>query len=449
MTPKVIRGAGFRGVLNYILSDRETVDGGDAPPVIIAGNMSSRDARGLAREFGAARKLRPDAKRPVWHCPLSLPPGEKVSPEKFAAVADDFMKQMGFSESHQYVVVLHSEKQHLHAHIVANRIGIDGKLWHGEREAIRAIAACRELETRHGLRAVPMPDKRKREKPEPTPTDSLPAATVARDPALRAQRRAQRRGTRQNDPHALRVAALDALSRSTSHDELARNLARLGVEVEFATRGEPPQPYGWKLRFAGADEWLSASSVHRSLAWSRASAALEQNREQQELATKQTHMNLPTQRPAGQAEPAARAQEALRLSSQVDAALGRLKPNDLARLRAAVEGEQMSDGDAIAALARRLLDFIVRILSLGTVGLPPTAAEQREAARRQLLQRIDAEQQRRDQERAAADEARRAQQPREQLTVVRTHDARPSRPAAGAGEDDAADPDRYERERGG
>lgn len=438
MTPKVIRGAGFRGVLNYILSNRETVDGDDAPPVIIGGNMSSLDARGLAQEFGAARKLRPDAKRPVWHCPLSLPPGENITREKFAAVADDFMKQMGFSESHQYVVVLHSEKQHLHAHVVANRIGIDGKLWHGEREAIRAIAACRELESRHGLRAVPMPEKKRGEKPQPTPTEALPVATVARDSALRAQRRAQRRGTRQNDPHALRVAALDALSRSTSHDELARNLARLGVEVEFATRGEPPQPYGWKLRFAGVDEWLSASSVHRSLAWSRASAALEQNREQQELATKEKGMTAPM--PAAKSEPAAQAQEAQRLSSQVDAALGRLKPNDLARLRAAVECEQMSDGDAIAALARRLLDLVVRILSLGTVGLPPTAAEQREAARQQLLQRIDAEQKRREQERAAADEAPRA--------VVKTHDARPSRPAAEAGEDDADDLDRYERERG-
>ncbi|WP_373870448.1 relaxase/mobilization nuclease domain-containing protein, partial [Aeromonas caviae] len=35
------------------------------------------DPRELSREFSAVRQLRPDIGKPVWHCSLSLPPGEQ------------------------------------------------------------------------------------------------------------------------------------------------------------------------------------------------------------------------------------------------------------------------------------------------------------------------------------------------------------------------------------
>ncbi|EHX0051686.1 relaxase/mobilization nuclease domain-containing protein, partial [Salmonella enterica] len=38
-----------------------------------------------------------------------------------------------------------------HIHIVANRIGLDGSVWHGQHSAFNTIAACERLEVKHGL----------------------------------------------------------------------------------------------------------------------------------------------------------------------------------------------------------------------------------------------------------------------------------------------------------
>ncbi|MBE0471977.1 MAG: relaxase/mobilization nuclease domain-containing protein [Methyloprofundus sp.] len=145
MKAKVNRGDGFRGVLDYALNSEKR-------PEIIGGTIAGLNARQLAAEFGMVRKLRPDAKRPVWHCSLSLPPGDYLSGEKWDAVVSDFMKEMGFSESTPYIAIRHRDTDKDHIHIVASRINLNGELWHGKWEARTAIEATQKLEKSHGLR---------------------------------------------------------------------------------------------------------------------------------------------------------------------------------------------------------------------------------------------------------------------------------------------------------
>jgi len=47
--------------------------------------------------------------------------------------------------SHRYRV-RHKNTDQDHIHIVANRIGLDGSVWHGQREAFKSIEACQEVE---------------------------------------------------------------------------------------------------------------------------------------------------------------------------------------------------------------------------------------------------------------------------------------------------------------
>lgn len=152
MKAKVKRGSGFRGVLNYALSK----DAG----FIVGGNMSSTTARQLSAEFAASRRLRPDVERPVWHCSLSAAPGERLTDDQWASLADDFMKKMQFSDSHQYTVIKHlsAEEQEKskgpktqHVHIIASRISLSSELWLGQHEAKHAINATQQLEKSHLL----------------------------------------------------------------------------------------------------------------------------------------------------------------------------------------------------------------------------------------------------------------------------------------------------------
>lgn len=139
------RGAGFRGVLDYAYK---------STAVIIGGNMSGTNARDLATEFGVARQMRPDVDKPVWHCSLSLPAGEKISDEKWLKIADKFMKDMEFTSLNQYHVVKHQDTDKQHIHIIANRVGLDGSLWYGKREALKAIDLTQKLEKEFGLVAT-------------------------------------------------------------------------------------------------------------------------------------------------------------------------------------------------------------------------------------------------------------------------------------------------------
>lgn len=144
MKAKVGRGDGFRGVLDYALSNNKAAE-------IVGGTIGGTTPRQLAAEFGLVRRLRPDAKNPVWHCSLSLPAGDHLASEKWDAVATDFLKEMGFSESTPWIAIRHRDTDHDHIHIVASRIALDGSLWHGKWEARRAIEATQTLEKAHEL----------------------------------------------------------------------------------------------------------------------------------------------------------------------------------------------------------------------------------------------------------------------------------------------------------
>jgi hypothetical protein len=452
--------------------------------------MSSGDARGLAAEFKASRRLRPDAKRPVWHCPVALPPGEHLDDKRFAEVLDDFMNQMGFTDLHQWVAVLHEDKDHLHAHIVASRIALDGSLWIGEHEARRAIVACRRLEERHGLRPMAAPGK----PPKAVALDAhqLPSKTVVRDNVHKANRRAARRGTQMNDPHSLRLSIEAALERATTVEQLKQELVRHGVEVEFSRR-QSGEVYGWKLRTRGAGEWLKASSIARDLTWPHIARSLMQQADlrararqragdvvQEADAVAARRAAQTAQRHAAQQE-RTRALQAAEVKRIVEdplsflpgappsaellagaptpfhpddqaaagsapevllrATLFKLKTEDLKRLRAlamhAQENERTSD-IALLALLRRLIDLALRVLSLGTIRLPPTQLESEATARRLVVQECDAELARRrelDSRKSQAEVARPAP-----VRITRTFDPRRAETTTNARQDEDGEP---------
>jgi hypothetical protein len=149
MKAKISRGKGFKGALDYCLDEQKGAQ-------VVGGNMSSDSAAELSSEFKLSRTLRPDCKKPVWHCSLSLPQGERLSDEKWQEVTNDYMQKMGLDPAnHQFVAVRHADTDHDHIHIVASRIGLDSKLWHGQHDVRKAINACQELEQAHGLQLTP------------------------------------------------------------------------------------------------------------------------------------------------------------------------------------------------------------------------------------------------------------------------------------------------------
>ncbi|EAY0422981.1 relaxase, partial [Salmonella enterica] len=145
---KIKRGKSFTGVVQYALKPGAHHK---SDPIIIGGNMLGDSALELIVEFDGTKQLRPDVQKPVWHNSLRLPDGETLSNDQWVNIADDYMKMMGFSDTHLRCYVLHDDEGQ-HIHIIASRIDIAaGKLYLGRNENLISTRIISELEITHNL----------------------------------------------------------------------------------------------------------------------------------------------------------------------------------------------------------------------------------------------------------------------------------------------------------
>ncbi|HAI3072098.1 TPA: relaxase/mobilization nuclease domain-containing protein [Escherichia coli] len=138
-------GKSFKNRVDYILKDDHS---------FICSNMSAdkNNVSDLTDEFKTVSSFRQDIKKPVFHAFLSLPKNEHLTDEQWQEIAKDYLKEMNIDiEKHQYICVRHNDTDKEHIHIVANRIGLDGSVWHGQHSAFNTIAACERLEIKHNL----------------------------------------------------------------------------------------------------------------------------------------------------------------------------------------------------------------------------------------------------------------------------------------------------------
>ncbi|HGK5021276.1 TPA: relaxase/mobilization nuclease domain-containing protein [Klebsiella pneumoniae] len=146
---KIRRGKNFAGVVQYALKPGAHHK---CDPVVIGGNMLDDTAHELIAEFDGTKQLRPDVQKPVWHNSLRLPDGESLSNDQWVRIADDYMKRMGFSDTHVRCYVLHDDPAGQHIHIIASRIDLNGgKLYLGRNENLISTRIISELEIAHGL----------------------------------------------------------------------------------------------------------------------------------------------------------------------------------------------------------------------------------------------------------------------------------------------------------
>ncbi|WP_329540678.1 relaxase/mobilization nuclease domain-containing protein [Salmonella enterica] len=146
---KIKRGKCFSGVVRYVL---KLGAHHKSDPVVIGGNMLSDSALELIAEFDISKQLRPEVQKAVWHNSLRLPNGESLTDEQWSSIADDYMKRMGFSDTHLRCYVLHDDSAGQHIHIIASRIDLNGgKLYLGRNENLISTRIISELEIAHCL----------------------------------------------------------------------------------------------------------------------------------------------------------------------------------------------------------------------------------------------------------------------------------------------------------
>jgi hypothetical protein len=140
-----LTGKGFGETCSYLCEDQ------DRAQVLAAEGVRAHDLRLMAADFEWQHELMPEKEKPVYHSVLSFPPGERVGDERLMELGERYLEKIGMVNT-QYVFVKHTDTDHLHVHILANKVNNDGEPIGKGFIIERGIEAARELTEEYGLR---------------------------------------------------------------------------------------------------------------------------------------------------------------------------------------------------------------------------------------------------------------------------------------------------------
>ncbi|MBF6138258.1 hypothetical protein IU501_35385 [Nocardia otitidiscaviarum] len=210
---------------------------------------------------------------PVWHCVLSLSPGEELSDERWAKVVNDFMGRMGFTGTAdgrqapaRWAAVRHGHSgEHGdgqdHIHIAASLVREDGSkvstFDYGPGRAKgdwkRAQEVCGELEREYGLKVL---------------------ASRHEGGGLSGNSRAEteraREGTGETERERLRRAVRAVATAAENETEFVRGLREAGVALRPRyAQGDTTDVTGYSVRFQrGGGEvgpWVGGGKLAKDL----------------------------------------------------------------------------------------------------------------------------------------------------------------------------------------
>ena len=248
MIAKIIKGADFGGVINYMLSKEK----GKAK-VLASNNIGFIDQNLCAHEFALQASMRPNVQKPVCHTILSFSANDadQLTDDVMIKIANEYLEKMGYGDT-QSLIVRHSDRQHPHLHICINRIGNNGKTISDRNEKYRSTKICRELTERYGL-------------------------TIGE-----GKQEVNRSRLRGEDK--LRYEIFDTikavLPQSQTWKDFVAELEQQGITTRFKTKGNTNVVQGIIFEKDGCS--FSGSKIDRSCSFSRLNAEIERNSHKQE-----------------------------------------------------------------------------------------------------------------------------------------------------------------------
>ncbi len=209
--------------------------------ILIDTNMESIEPVGIAKEFAMVNSLKP-LKHQVVHLVLSLPLGEKITPEQARHLIHEAKAELGY-ENCPFTAWQHLDSTKQHWHIAVTPVDYEGNRIDRGGDRFTAKKVCRRLEKELGLTVV----SNQKVKQEQAPEVAAPEVQAA------------------NLRDALYAEILPAIKRSKTIADLAQDLLRHGIQMEasFGAKGAS----GLGFRLVGRDDtggYMKASEVHDS-----------------------------------------------------------------------------------------------------------------------------------------------------------------------------------------
>jgi hypothetical protein len=254
MVAKIVKGKGFKGVINYVLDKAKQTE------LIAAEGVRLKSKESIMRSFITQSGLNPKVSKTVGHISLdfSAQDTDKLTNAKMVQIAKEYMAKMGITDT-QYIIGRHHDKEHPHIHIVFNRIDNDGKTISDRNDRYRSEKICKELTEKHGLYFAQGKENVKRH--------------------------------RLKEPDKTKYEIFDALKAAVSKcrnwNELKKELQKQGIAISFKCKGNTDEVQG--IRFEKNRYTFNGSKIDRQFSYSKIDFQLKRNEKAHDIQHIQSH----------------------------------------------------------------------------------------------------------------------------------------------------------------
>ena len=213
--------------------------------VLHSEGVRAHDYKLMAADFQMQQQMRPSKKVSCFHGILSFHPDEKLSDHILVEIAQKYLEQLKIVNT-QYAIVKHTDKAHLHLHIVANMVGNDGKSINDSFIGLRGKKFAQKLTQEYKLVPAIRKDL------ELTHLENL------------------------SETEANRYKIYMAIARNLPHcrtmDDLESRLQKLGIEIQYKYKGHSQEKQG--ISFKIGNFCFKGSQVDRKYSFAGLEKAL-------------------------------------------------------------------------------------------------------------------------------------------------------------------------------
>ncbi|GEO12294.1 relaxase/mobilization nuclease domain-containing protein [Segetibacter aerophilus] len=244
MLSKVYSGHSFSHACRYVVNKQ-------GAKVLECEGVRGHDYKLMSDDFIMQQQMRPQKEKACFHCSLSFYPGEILSNEKMVKIAKEYLEKLGI-ENTQYAITKHTDRKHLHLHIVANMVNNNGKSISDSYLGFLGKKIAQQLTQQHDL--VPAVSKN---------------IELTNFEALRKS---------EANKYKIYKEIIQALPHCKSLKDLEKKLQQRGIEVQYKYKGQTLEKQG--ISFKIGEYCFKGSKVDRQFSLGNLEKAIATNQKQ-------------------------------------------------------------------------------------------------------------------------------------------------------------------------
>lgn len=240
MISKVFDGHSFYHACRYMCNKQ-------GAEVLATEGVRGYNYKLMAEDFIDQAAQRPTKKQACFHAILSFHPHEKPEDSMIVAIAKEYLQEIGITNT-QFAITKHTDKAHLHVHLIANMVNNDARSIKDNHIGLRGKKAAQRLTLKHGLIVA------ERKNLALTHQEALDQSEANR--------------------YKIYTAIMESLPKCRNLEELKAHLKTYGIEVLYKYKGQTQERQGISFRLE--KDVFKGSKVDRNFSLGNLEKALSQ-----------------------------------------------------------------------------------------------------------------------------------------------------------------------------